>query len=96
MTAQAALPGTTAMTVAMAICGVAVPSIAVDALDADSATAVSKGETSRPVIYLSQLHADISDSERYVVTGVRARKGVLQASRTCGCRTARLPTRETA
>lgn len=96
MTAQAAPRGMTAMIVAMAVCGLAGPSIAADTLDADSATAASTGEPSRPVSYLPQLRANISNAERYVVTCVCERKGDFQASRTCGFRTPRSPTREKA
>lgn len=80
MTAQAAPRGVTAMIVAMAICGAAASSMAASGLDAHTASAASKTEPFRPVRHSSQLQANISNTERYVVTGVCERQGVHQIS----------------
>lgn len=80
MIAQAALRGLTAMIVAMAIFGAAGQSMAAGELDAQSPGAESKTEGFRPVSYSSQLEVNISNTERYVVTGVCERQGVHQIS----------------
>jgi len=81
MTAQTALPGVTAMIVAVAIFAAAGQSIAAGELGVRSTVAGSKTEPFRPVSYLSQLGVNISNAERYVVSGVCEREGIHQISR---------------
>jgi hypothetical protein len=80
MTAHAARHGTTAMIVALAICGVAAQSVAADGLDARPASSGSKAEFARPVSDSPQLRANVSNTERYIVKGVCEGQGVRQIS----------------
>ena len=80
MTAHATRHGTTAMIVALAICGVAAQSVAADRLGARPASSGSEAEPARPASYSPKLRANVSNSERYIVKGVCERQGVWQIS----------------